>query len=65
MADDALNKESSQEQEAPVRAGLSKEEQKKLGQRNLAIALGLGAFIIVVFLVTILRLGGSVAERSF
>ncbi len=46
-------------------AGLTPEELKKRKQRNLAIALGLGAFILLVFLVTILRLGGSVAERSF
>ncbi|MBT8471356.1 MAG: hypothetical protein HKN14_04905 [Marinicaulis sp.] len=38
---------------------------KKKKQRNLAIALSLAAFILVVFLVTILRLGGSVADRSF
>ena len=44
---------------------LSPEEKTKRGQRNLAIALGLGVFVVLVFLVTILRLGGSVAERSF
>lgn len=45
--------------------GLSPEEKKKRDQRNLVIALALGAFIVIVFLVTILRLGGNVAERSF
>lgn len=44
---------------------LSPEELKKRKERNLAIALALGAFIILVFIVTIVRLGGSVAERSF
>lgn len=44
---------------------LTPEERKQQKRRNLAIALGLAAFIIIVFLVTILRLGGSVAERSF
>ena len=44
---------------------LTPEERKQQKRRNLAIALGLAAFIIIVFLVTILRLGGSVAESSF
>ncbi len=34
-------------------------------RRNIAIALGLTAFIILVFAVTILRLGASVADRPF
>ncbi len=50
---------------SPSAYGLSPEEKKKRGQRNIAIALALGAFIILVFLVTILRIGGAVAERSF
>ena len=31
--------------------------------RNIAIALGLVAFMVIVYLVTILRMGGYVAER--
>lgn len=31
--------------------------------RNIAIALGLVAFVILVFLVTIVRLGGNVLDR--
>lgn len=46
-------------------AFLSPDELKKRKQRNLAIALSLAAFIIIIFVVTIIRLGGSVAERSF
>ncbi|MEM8770194.1 MAG: hypothetical protein AAGD92_00970 [Pseudomonadota bacterium] len=38
---------------------------KQRDRRNLAIALGLGVFIVLVFTVTIIRLGGAVAERSF
>lgn len=34
-------------------------------RRNLAIALGLAAFMILVFLTTLFRIGGNVAERSF
>lgn len=45
--------------------GLTPEELKKRKERNIAIALALGAFIILVFIVTIVRLGGNVAERSF
>ena len=47
------------------RAFLTPDELKKRKQRNLAIALSLGAFIILIFIVTLVRLGGSVAERSF
>lgn len=38
---------------------------KQRDRRNLAIALGLGAFVVLIFAVTMLKLGGSVAERSF
>ena len=43
----------------------STEDAKRRGQRNLAIALGLAVFILIVYFVTIMRLGGAVAERSF
>ena len=33
--------------------------------RNLAIALGLVAFVILVYLVTVVRMGASVADRPF
>jgi len=33
--------------------------------RNVAIALGLAAFVIIIFIVTIVRLGGNVAARPF
>lgn len=33
--------------------------------RNIALALGLGLFVILVFIVTIARLGGNVLNRSF
>ena len=33
--------------------------------RNIAIALGLVAFVVIVFLVTVLKLQGSVANRPF
>lgn len=46
-------------------AVLTPEELKQRKQRNVAIALGLLAFIVIVFVVTIVRIGGSVAERSF
>lgn len=44
---------------------LTTEEARQRRKRNLAIAFGLGAFIILVFAVTVLRLGGAVAERTF
>ena len=33
--------------------------------RNIVLALGLLAFVVLVYVVTMVRLGGSVAERSF
>lgn len=43
---------------------LSPEEKKRRSQRNVAIALGLTAFIIVVFLVTILKISGNIDGAS-
>ena len=31
--------------------------------RNIALAIGLALFVVLVFLVTVIRLGGSVVER--
>lgn len=50
---------------SPAGYVLTPEEQKKRKQRNAAIALGLLAFIVLVFLVTIFRIGGDIASRSF
>lgn len=36
------------------------EANKKRGQRNLAIALSIAAFVVIVYLVTILKLAGNV-----
>lgn len=33
--------------------------------RNVAIALGLVAFVILVYVVTLVRMGGNVADRPF
>ena len=33
--------------------------------RNIALALGLIAFVVVVYLVTIVRIGGHVADHGF
>ncbi len=49
----------------PTSYGLTPEEMAMRKKRNLAIALGLGVFIIIIFAVTILRIGGAVADRSF
>ncbi|MEM9169546.1 MAG: hypothetical protein AAGC56_07800 [Pseudomonadota bacterium] len=49
---------------APLRVDPT-EAAKQRRRRNLAIAGGLAAFIVLIYLVTLLRIGGSVAERSF
>lgn len=42
---------------------LTPEEQKKRKQRNWAIAGLLVAFIVIVYAVTIVKLGGNIANR--
>jgi hypothetical protein len=41
----------------------SEAEQKARRGRNIALAVGLVLFVILVFVVTIVRLGGNVANR--
>lgn len=41
------------------------EMRKKRSQRNLAIALTIAAFVVIVYAVTILKLGAAVTEPSF
>jgi hypothetical protein len=38
---------------------------KKRRQRNLALAGLIAAFVAIVYAVTILKIGGNVAERPF
>jgi hypothetical protein len=40
-------------------------EEKARNGRNIALGLGLAAFVVIVFIVTIVRLGGNVLDRSF
>ena len=44
---------------------LTPEEQRQRSRRNRALALALGLFVVLIFAVTILRLGASVADRPF
>ncbi len=44
---------------APQTTALPTDAKKQRDRRNLSIALGLGVFIILVFAVTILRIGGA------
>ena len=43
---------------------LTPEEKARRG-RNIALAVGLGLFVIIVFATTIVRLGGNVVQRTF
>ncbi len=45
--------------------GPTNEYLRQRARRNLAIAMMVVGFIILIYLVTVLRIGGSVAERSF
>ncbi len=40
-------------------------EEKARNGRNIALALGLIAFVVIVFITTIVRLGGNVVQRTF
>ncbi len=44
---------------------LTPEEKKKRRQRNLAIAGVLLAFVAIIYLVTIVKIGGNIAQRPF
>ena len=44
---------------------LTPEEQKKRNQRNWAIAGLLLAFVVIVYAVTIVKIGGNIANRPF
>lgn len=41
------------------------DEQKRRRQRNLAIGLLIAGFVAIVYLVTVLKIGGSIMERTF
>jgi hypothetical protein len=43
---------------------LTPEEKRKLSQRNWAMAGMLVAFVILVFVVTLVKLGGNIAQRA-
>lgn len=42
-----------------------REETKRRRQRNLAIAGLIAAFVVIVYFVTILKIGGQIVERPF
>ena len=44
-------------------AGRKDAEDRARRGRNIALALGLVLFVILVFVVTVVRLGGNVASR--
>ena len=44
---------------------MTTDETARRKQRNIAMALMIIAFVVIVYGVTIMRLGGSIAERSF
>lgn len=54
------------ENPAPVEAAASEPDlSKKRRQRNLAIGALILVFVVVVYAVTILRIGGNIAHRPF
>jgi hypothetical protein len=44
---------------------LTPEEVKARGKRNLAVALILGAMVVLFFIVTLVQLSGNVAQDKF
>ena len=42
---------------------LTEAQKKSRRERSIAIALALGAFVIVIFVVTLVKLGGNVLTR--
>jgi len=58
-----FTKPSTSEATPPVGVRLTEQQLRARRARSIAIALALGAFVIVVFLVTIVRLGSNLATR--
>ncbi len=44
---------------------LTPEQQDRLRRRNIAVALGLIAMVGLFFAMTLVRLGGNVADRTY
>jgi hypothetical protein len=44
---------------------LTPDEVKSRGKRNLAVALILGAMVVIFFIVTLVQLSGNVAQDKF
>ncbi len=61
----AEDEDTKPQQDKPATYVLTPEEEKRRKERNIAVALAVAGFMLIVFLVTILRLGGNVAERTF
>ena len=49
--------------EKPKRIILSEEQKRSRRARSIAIALALGAFVVVIFVVTLVKLGANVLTR--
>jgi len=56
--DESINEPGSEPTPQGIR--LTEQQLRARRSRSIAIALALGAFVIIVFLVTIVRLGGNV-----
>ena len=59
MAGDIMDEQ--QEPQSGIR--LTEQQQRARRSRSLAIALALGAFVIVIFVVTMVKLGSAVVTR--
>lgn len=57
----------SEPQQSPVRRGprdLTPEEQRARRGRNIALAVSLIVFVVLIFLVTVFHLQGNVTDRA-
>ncbi len=61
IIDSAMNDVNGQRPQTVIK--LTEQQLRARRARSLAIALALGAFVIVIFLVTIVRLGSNVFTR--
>ncbi len=57
----SVNMSDSQQPEQGIR--LTEQQLRARRNRSVAIALALGAFVVVIFLVTLVKLGGNVLTR--
>ena len=57
-----MQPEETGEADAPGRS-LSEDDKRRRAKRNLALGGAIAAFVILIYLITVVRMGGAIMER--